>query len=158
MSPTSHFLAASAAIAGVFALLFSGCASDLTSDVEGKACSPGGACLDGYSCDPASNLCVKSLPPPHDGGLDAPADAPTDGNACADAADGCAPSCAEGETRCGNDCVTLSSNPGQLRRVRGDLQSAGGGHVLLPGGACGFTCGAGRRPAAPRARTSSAIR
>src|SRR6478609_6391516 len=70
------------------ALLASACSSDLTSDPNGRPCSADGRCLPGYTCEHQSNRCLRS-----------------------DASTGSA-NCQEGETRCGEQCVTLSEDPG----------------------------------------------
>ena len=42
------------------------CQGNLSESLDGKQCDASGACLDGYECDPETNLCVPagSVPPP----------------------------------------------------------------------------------------------
>ena len=128
---------------GLVTFLVSACASDLTSDLDGKPCNADGKCLTGYFCDDSrhclrnpvcaegetvcDNKCVTLATDANNcGGCELSCSAPAHGKPVCGQND-CNFYCNKGYQPCASVCVALDS----------DAENCG---------ACGHVC---RKPAAP---------
>src|SRR5450432_2750589 len=104
-------------VSWLVAIMVSACQSSLTTSLDGKQCDASGRCASGYVCDPGSNLCIRP-----------------------------APSCRNGETVCGGQCVVVSTDPSNCGGCDATCTAPEHGVPGCASSRCNFGCDDGYVP------------
>src|SRR4051794_34801733 len=99
------------------ALVLGACASDLTSDLNGRPCDGQPRCLPGCACHEGSNRCLR------DDGSTAPR-----------------VNCKEGETVCISECVNLASDASNWGGCHTSCSAPPRGTPVCAKNDCNFVC------------------
>ena len=140
-----------------FLLAVGGCSTDLATSLDGKPCDSSGSCLDGYVCDPQTNLCVRSAavdpscpeggPCAGGGGGDGDPSAPSGGSGALPPGDGGGgptvpggETCAPDATECGGVCSDLAQDANNCGGCGAKCSSPVNGTGICLQGDCNFAC------------------